>query len=227
MIKTANPSVVTHAGEVITYTYDITSNLGNKYFFPLYGLSAMTIAVTDSPLDGPVVCEGMQPLWECTATYIVTEADIANGGVTNNAVVTGSFTSHEAKHNVTGTASATVKVNRLGLPPILTGDVTFCDPATRIINLRFVAGFDPQDFKHQVTMDGVGMVCEVNPSNKTLLSCKYPESAVFPAAIQVMLDGVVVNEFVFDGVICAGADQSGKPDDKGPVCVPLPGKVCP
>lgn len=71
------------------------------------------------------------------------------------------------------------------------------------------------------------MVCEVNPSNKTVLSCKYPETAVFPTTIQVTLDGKLVNDFDFDGFACTEPDRSNKPNDTGPSCVPLPGKPCP
>jgi hypothetical protein len=136
MKKTASPSFVAQAGEVITYTYEIKNNtigpkpseeqqMGNDALFPL---SPITIAVTDSPLDGPVVCNATVlksgESTTCKATYTVTENDIANGGVTNNAVVTGSFTSNDkhyfdkdemnktvkANHTVTVTASVTIPV---------------------------------------------------------------------------------------------------------------------
>lgn len=92
--KTAVPSTVTEAGEVITYTYKV------KYQPTLVNpvtLSGAEISISDSPLDGPIVCpKNVLAIGEsvtCTATYTVTEADIAAGGVTNKAKVTGTFTS--------------------------------------------------------------------------------------------------------------------------------------
>ena len=126
--KTANPPTITQAGEVITYTYVVKYSpappLSNKnYGIPLSG---MTISISDSPLDGPVSCpktvlDGNESM-TCTATYTVTEADIAAGGVTNNASVTGTFTSTDTRevcgiltkqvqtdHSATAKASLTVK----------------------------------------------------------------------------------------------------------------------
>jgi hypothetical protein len=86
--------------------------------------------------------------------------------------------------------------------PILTGDVTFCDPSLRLLNFRLVSSFSSSDFNHQVVLNGEEIKCEINPSNKSLLSCFYPESTGFPAAVRVVLDGTVVNEFEYDGADC-------------------------
>jgi hypothetical protein len=137
--KTAVPSSVTKAGEVITYTYKV------KYQPTLVNpvtLSSAGISISDSPLDGPIVCpktvlaSGEEVT--CTATYTVTEADIAAGGVTNKAKVTGTFTSIGTKetcsgfsttnvstvHNVEATDSVTVSViapaqSNVEVPPVV------------------------------------------------------------------------------------------------------------
>ncbi len=137
--KTAVPSTVTKAGEVITYTYKV------KYQPTLVNsvtLSRADISISDSPLDGPIVCpKKMLASGEsvtCTATYTVTETDIAAGGVTNKAKVMGSFTSFGKKetcaftstkntttfHFVEATDSVTVSVtapaqSNVEVPPVV------------------------------------------------------------------------------------------------------------
>lgn len=100
--KTANPPTVTQAGDVITYTYVVTNNVNNnpsKIFYKI-AVTSMAIEITDSPLDGAVSCpttklaEGQSVT--CTATYTVTEADITNGSITNNASVKGTFNSSDS-----------------------------------------------------------------------------------------------------------------------------------
>ena len=124
--KTAVPSTVTQAGEVITYTYIVKYTQALPVFFvPVFD---MTISISDSPLDGSIVCPktvlANGESVTCTATYTVTEADILAGGVTNKAKVMGTFSSLDTKeacfglstenvttvHNVTATDSLTVSV---------------------------------------------------------------------------------------------------------------------
>lgn len=93
--------------------------------------------------------------------------------------------------------------------PILTGDVTYCDAETHIINLRFVDGFNAENFNHQLNMGGVPMTCSFNQTNPTLLTCAYPATVLFPTSIKVeSSDGSVVNEFEFNGSNCSVPVQS-------------------
>jgi uncharacterized Zn-binding protein involved in type VI secretion len=126
------------------------------------------------------------------------------------------------------TATATA-----GLPPILTGEVTYCDTVLHLMNMPFVNGFSPQNFKHVVTMNGLPVSCQVNGSNSKLLTCSYPASLVFPADIQIALSGIVVNQFTFNGASCVAPIPPTKPAPKpapqpgSTACVLLPGAVCP
>ena len=247
--KTAVPSTVTKAGEVITYTYKV------KYQPTLVNsvtLSRADISISDSPLDGPIVCpKKMLASGEsvtCTGTYTVTETDIAAGGVTNKAKVMGSFTSFGKKetcaftstkntttfHFVEATDSVTVSVtapaqSNVEVPPvvqpappanpepqvpILTGDVPYCDLSSRAINLRFVDGFVPTDFNHNLTIGGEPMGCKVSEANSTILSCLYPPTTVFPAIIQATLNGNIVEEFEFSGATCTLPDRPKGPGDE-------------
>jgi hypothetical protein len=259
LTEIASPSTVSLAGQVITYTYTVTNN---TILNSSDRLSAIAIAVTDSPLDGPVVCSfaslkgGESTI--CKAKYTVTEKDIANGAVTSNASVTGSFTSTDtiypdhgsnnvnvdSNHTASATANVTVNVD-LSVPtptteptmtptqplPILTGDVTYCSAITSTMNLRLDHSFVPSSFNHQVTINGDPMVCKVNQSNSTLLTCSYPPSVVFPANIKVSINDIVVNDFTYDGAACVipatPTQEPNKPASPPTVCVPSPGMVCP
>jgi hypothetical protein len=254
LTEMASPATVSLAGQVITYTYTVTNNTilngGDR-------LSAITIAVTDSPLDSPVVCSfaslkgGESTI--CKAKYTATEKDIANGSVTHNAIVTGIFTSTDtiypdhgsnnvnvvANHTATASASVTVNVD-LSVPtatteptmtptpplPILTGEVTYCEPASYTMNLRLDHSFVPSSFNHTVTINGDPMTCKVNGSNSTLLTCSYPAPVVFPANIKVSINDIVVNDFMYDGAACVIPATPTQEPNK-PACVPSPGNVCP
>jgi uncharacterized repeat protein (TIGR01451 family) len=91
LVKSADPTTATAAGDEIAYSFEVT-NSGNVTLTAvtvtdeLDGLSAIdcgdgtpTIA-TLAPADPPVIC---------TATYIVTQADVDAGEVTNTATATG------------------------------------------------------------------------------------------------------------------------------------------
>ena len=126
MTKTVSPATLPAAGNVITFTYTVTNNN------PVKGenrLDPMTIAISDAPLDAPVVClKGVLDNGEtttCTAAYTVADEDFQSGCVANNAVATGIFISEDLiypkgesyyniakiKHTASATVSTTVKIN--------------------------------------------------------------------------------------------------------------------
>ncbi|AFL81482.1 conserved repeat protein [Aequorivita sublithincola DSM 14238] len=83
--------VALEGGDIITYTFRVT-NEGNVSIDnvvvtdPLVGLSAITGPTGDTGSDGIL---GLNEVWEYTATYTVTQDDIDNGEVTNQATVNG------------------------------------------------------------------------------------------------------------------------------------------
>jgi hypothetical protein len=123
------------------------------------------------------------------------------------------------------------------LPFILVGSVTYCDSLERVMNLPFVDGFAPQDYKHDVTMNGLAVVCKVNTSNSKLLTCTYPAAVTFPVNIQVSINGMITNQFTFDGASCGAPIPPTEPVVKEPTAGPdpapaptptcVPGTVCP
>jgi hypothetical protein len=86
----------------------------------------------------------------------------------------------------------------------LNGTVSMCDLGGKLINFRIAQ--PPRDITGmtlQVTIEGRESMCYVNPTNRSLLTCTIPVGVSFPADIVVSLDGVVVNEFVYNGLGCA------------------------
>ncbi|WP_460581021.1 DUF7507 domain-containing protein [Humibacter ginsengisoli] len=91
VVKTANPTAVTKAGQTVTYSFVVT-NTGN-----------VTLAVPDgavqdtnfsgtgtlSPISCPETSLVAGQVETCTATYTVTQADVNVGTITNGASVTG------------------------------------------------------------------------------------------------------------------------------------------
>lgn len=103
-------------------------------------------------------------------------------------------------------ASPTVEAVPTSEPPtsLLTGDVPMCDIGGNLMNLRIVQPAPDLTGKTlTVRIADMESICAVNPVNTTLLGCTIPAGVIFPASIVVTLDGVVVNDFIFDGLGCA------------------------
>jgi hypothetical protein len=88
--------------------------------------------------------------------------------------------------------------------PLLQGNVTMCDVGAKLINFRMVNPVpDLKGKVLKVQIAGQESICAINPVNTSLLTCTIPPSVTFPARIIVHLDGVVVNDFTYNGLGCA------------------------
>jgi hypothetical protein len=79
-----------------------------------------------------------------------------------------------------------------------------CDTGGNLINFRIVDA--PPDVTGKTITAQIAdqeSACYVNATNPSLLTCALPVGATFPAQIVVRVDGVVVNEFTYDGLGCA------------------------
>ncbi|WP_344918785.1 beta strand repeat-containing protein [Streptosporangium oxazolinicum] len=89
LLKTAAPSVVTTAGQTVTYSYLVT-NTGNT---TLTGVSATDTAFSGSGTPPVITCPvttlAPQQSTTCTGTYVTTQADIDAGSVANTATASG------------------------------------------------------------------------------------------------------------------------------------------
>ncbi|WP_327687191.1 DUF7507 domain-containing protein [Streptomyces sp. NBC_00467] len=114
LTKTAEPSSVTAAGQVVTYDYEVT-NTGNV---TLTAVDVNETAFTGSGPDPEISCPATSlapgESTTCTASYTVTQADVNAGEIENTAVATGTPPTGPA---VTATASETVTADQL--PAIL------------------------------------------------------------------------------------------------------------
>ena len=107
----------------------------------------------------------------------------------------------------TAQASATPRATPTLQPPLLTGEVTNCDGATDLISFRMVQ--PPPDLTDKaltVQIAELESTCAVNQVNPSLLTCTIPTAVTFPANVVVSLDGVVVNEFTYDGSRCTNIE---------------------
>ena len=102
------------------------------------------------------------------------------------------------------TVTATVAVPVTAQDPLLAETVSMCDLGGKLINFRLlepapelsVEGLEVQIADQEST-------CYVNPTNPSLLTCIIPNDISFPASVVVMLDGAVVNDFVYSGLGCS------------------------
>lgn len=103
----------------------------------------------------------------------------------------------------TGEASPTPESSPTPASPLLSGDVTMCDTGINLISFRIVG--PPPDLTGrtlEVQISELESTCAVNPTNPSLLTCTIPPGVTFPARVVVSLDGVVVNDFTYDGLGC-------------------------
>src|SRR5215211_529241 len=91
--------------------------------------------------------------------------------------------------SATAQASPTARMSPTAPPPLLTGEVTNCDGATNLTDKTLT-----------VQIAELESTCAVNQVNPSLLTCTIPAAVTFPASVVVSLDGVVVNEFTYDGL---------------------------
>ena len=135
MVKSASPTSVAAAGDVVTYTFHVT-NTGN--------VTVSTIAIDETAFSGAAPPTATCPLdalapgdgEDCTATYTVTQADIDAGSITNTAIATGTITSGGTAESPPSTA--TVPATRTpGLTMVKSADPTTVDAAGAVITYTF------------------------------------------------------------------------------------------
>ena len=150
LTKTANPTTVTAAGDMITYTFHVT-NTGNV---PIDSIAIQEGSFSGTGSLSPITCNAtaLAPAaaTDCTATYQATQADIDAGRITNDAAATGddpggdTVTSNTDDATVTTSATPALTLTKTVDPTSgtaagqsvtysflieNTGDTTITDPA--------------------------------------------------------------------------------------------------
>ena len=127
LVKTANPTSFTAAGQVIAYTY-VATNSGNVTLASPYGVADDRSTDEHCPANPATLAPGAT--LTCSATYTVTAGDVAAGSVTNRATASARFGAQIVMSNE---ATATVTPNRSGRadpphPDNLPDVPRWCDP---------------------------------------------------------------------------------------------------
>ena len=79
-----------------------------------------------------------------------------------------------------------------------------CDTGAALISFRMIEPVSDLTGKTLSTqIDAQESTCFINPTNPSLMTCTIPADVTFPASVVVSLDGLVVNDFIFDGIGCA------------------------
>jgi hypothetical protein len=100
--------------------------------------------------------------------------------------------------------SATAEMTLTAPASLLTGRVTMCDTGINLISFRVTE--PPPDLTGKTLTAQIAdqdSSCYINPTNPSLMTCTIPAGVIFPARVVVSVDGVVVNDFVYDGLGCA------------------------
>jgi len=117
LTKTPSPTTYDHVGQVISYTYTATND-GNVTLSAPYAVSDDKTTV-DCPSTPSALAPGAHVT--CTATYLITQADLDAGSVTNHATATAFFdetkvTSNQAQATVTADQGPSLTLAKAASP---------------------------------------------------------------------------------------------------------------
>lgn len=89
LTNAVEPSLINDAGQIITYSFQVT-NIGNVTLQNI-SIADNFVFPADPPLDITCLTTTLEPgeTTTCTATYMVTQADVDNGIINNSAVANG------------------------------------------------------------------------------------------------------------------------------------------
>ncbi|KAA9376116.1 DUF11 domain-containing protein [Microbispora cellulosiformans] len=144
LLKTASPSSVATAGQVVTYSYQVT-NTGNA---TLADVSVADLSFSGTGLPRAILCPVTtlvpQASTTCTGTYTVTQADIDAGSIVNTATASGTppsgpaVTSNPSTATVVATPIPGLTVNKTADPVTVTRTgqaVTYSHLVTNVGNV--------------------------------------------------------------------------------------------
>jgi len=109
--KTVDPTIATVAGSTVTYTYKLI-NSGNVTLQSPYTVTDNIIPSNQINCSGATSTIAPGAYVQCTASYVITAADVSAGSVTNTATATAVFNSTQVTSN---TATAKVETSLLTL----------------------------------------------------------------------------------------------------------------
>ena len=182
LTKSANPTVVTAAGQPITYSF-LVKNTGNVTMSNV-GVTDTQVAPAGALTSGPtcpVATLAPGASETCSATYTVTQADLNNGSVNDSAVAHGTPPGSTTPV-VSGPSTATVPAaQRPSLSLLKTANRSFVSTPGEVIKYSFlVSNTGNVTFVDLVVVDGLSglspVVCPVTtlaPGASTTCSATY------------------------------------------------------
>ena len=91
--------------------------------------------------------------------------------------------------------------------PLLTEKVTACDYKKSYVNFELADSSSEFDQTNTVIkLNDTPVDCSVPSNNKDILNCNLPAGVRFPIQVQVDVDQLPANSFVFDGSFCGYKD---------------------
>ncbi|MEE6387721.1 GEVED domain-containing protein [Microbacterium paraoxydans] len=222
--KTADRTEITAAGQTITYSFLLT-NTGNVTLTDV-GVDEVSFTGTGTApvVTCPAGAESLAPGAEvtCTAPYVVTQADVDAGGVTNTAIGTGTPPSGQPPVS----PPSTVEVPSDGTPALTvakTADLTRISAAGQTITYSFLI-----TNTGNVTMTDVG-VDEVSFSGTgtaPAITCPAAAASLAPGATVTCTAPYVVTQADVDAgrltntAVATGEPPTGPPTSEPPLTPP-------
>ncbi|MEU9833633.1 hypothetical protein AB0D67_19110 [Streptosporangium sp. NPDC048047] len=212
LLKTVSPSIVSEAGQTVTYSFAIT-NTGNTTLTSV-GAQDTAFSGTGTPpvITCPVTTLAPGATTTCTGTYTVTQADIDAGTITNTALASG--TPPEGPPIVSDPSSAPVTVESLARLALL---------KTAFPSTVLAAGVTVT-YSYAVTNTGNTTLTDVNAVDTAFSGTGTPPVITCPVTTLAPNESttctgtyVTTQADVDAGVIVNTALASGTPPVGGPV----------
>ncbi len=209
--KSASPATVTAAGTTVTYSFHVT-NTGNV---TVHGIAIVETAFSGTGTVSAITCTAttLAPgaSTTCTATYIVTQADIDAGTVTNTAHATGTapnnatVNSPPATATVTASQSPVLAMSKTASPATVTAagtTVTYSFHVTNTGNVT-VHGIAIEE----TAFSGTGTVSAITCTATTLA----PGASTTCTATYIVTQADIDAGTVTNTAHAAGLDPAGAP----------------
>ena len=223
IVKTADPTSVTAAGAVVTYTFAV-ENVGN--------VTLSNILVDDSQqspagslTSGPTCPSGSlapQQTIDCSATYTVTQADMNNGSISDSATATGTTpTDTQYTTPVPGTATVSA-VQTPGLTIVKTATPTTVSASGQVVTYNFAVTNTGNVTMSDITVDDT----QTAPAGNLTSGPTCPSGVLNPGdTVNCTATYTVTVADMDNGSISDSATATGTTPSDTPFTTPIPGTV--
>ena len=164
--KTVDPTIASVAGSTVTYTYKLI-NSGNVTLQSPYTVTDNRIPSNQINCSGASSTIAPGAFIQCTASYVITAADVSAGSVTNTATATAVFNSTQVTSN---TATAKVETSLLTLS-------VFASPINvSTLNQKITYSYILKNNSNSTTISGPYAIVD----NRSPVNLSCPNSSIAP-----------------------------------------------